>query len=575
MAGIGEQTRGIVSAVPAKLFAHFRQSLSTHLAALLLLSPLSLSAQGVDVYTNYEERIGSRSTPTMQEMDAVFGARTNVATGGVAFSVPVLSIPGNNGLDLSVTYKLGLRNLGGVTEWYFEEDEPYLSGSFSDSLGWVTTNGGDSRCSNVNVIGYGPPNAPSSSRPGTFYTDEYWSGYFLSLPNGAGRLNRFTSTSSGPTAGGPYKWATNDLWYFSCIPLATGGTGEGFVGHSPDGLKYFFNTMRDVPWLPVLYKLSPVGLELELERKEIRIYAGKVEDRFGNYITGLTASDGRNVTKSVSGSTTTYTYGARQWVVQNTHPTFTVTYPDGSIWSATVNGVIQDYVSLKTTCPGDIRDLSPSTFTTATIHSPSGATGIYTLKQVLLGYSYVSGQCVPLDGGGNAIDRQSVMISSALVQRVVSGPGLMTETLNIDYGPSNDCYFNANYWSPKCDENSPTWRTITHSYSSGRYKRYTFGNRVFANADLLLKLEEGTASNPPLRTTEYEYSLMPRIGKFVGAWPFSVGEHSRAVMIRQKTLQDGRSFSWRVPSDCGGGAALCIDQYGRPTKVVKESTPSP
>lgn len=544
-------------------------------ASILLASP-PLSAQVVDVYTNYEERIGNRSTPIMQDMDTAFGARTNIATGSLSFSVPVLSIPGNNGLDISVTYKLGIRNVGGATEWYFEEDEPYVSGSFSESAGWTTQFGGTSRCSNVANAGYGPPNVPSSNgRPGTFYTNEYWSGYFLSLPDGGGRLNRFlegTSIPGAPTADGPYKWATDGLWYFSCIPLSI-GTGEGFVGHSPNGLKYFFNTMRDGLWLPIMGKHNVQGQELELDRKDIRIYSGKIEDRFGNYVTGLMASDGRNVVKTVSGSTTTYTYGTRQWIVQRSSP-FSVTYPDGSVWSATLSGAIYDYVSSKPGCPGDSRNLSPST-TTATIRSPAGSTGAYTLRQVLIGYSYVAGQCLPLDEGGSVVDRPAVMISSALIKRVVSGPGLTTQTLDIDYGPSNDCYSNSMYWSPKCISTSPTRRTVTYSYSDGRYERYAFGNRDLVDADLLLKVEEGMGSNMPQRTTEYEYSLMPNVGVFVGALPLSVGESKRAVLVTKKTLQDGRSFSWKVSSDCGSGTSLCIDQYGRPTKVTKSSTPSP
>src|SRR5690606_13337667 len=124
-------------------------------------------------------------------------------------------------------------------------------------------------------LGYGPPDVPSSNgRPGNFYRDEYWSGYFLSTPSGGGRLNRFItgiSMPAPPVSGGPYYWATNDHWYFSCTPLVV-GTGEGFVGHSPNGMKYFFNTMREGPWLPDLWKLNSGGLELELTRHDLRIY---------------------------------------------------------------------------------------------------------------------------------------------------------------------------------------------------------------------------------------------------------------------------------------------------------------
>lgn len=185
--------------------------------AILCLASTPLRAQIVDVYTNYDERIGSHSTPTVQDGDEVFGARTNIATGGLSFSVPVLSIPGNNGLDISVTYKLGLRSIAGSTEWNFEEDEPYLSGSFSEAMGWVNSQGSNARCSSVNNVGYGPPKVPpTNGRAGWFYANEYWSGYFLSLPGGGGRLNKAGTGLSaiGPAEGGPYPWATNDFWFF-------------------------------------------------------------------------------------------------------------------------------------------------------------------------------------------------------------------------------------------------------------------------------------------------------------------------------------------------------------------------
>lgn len=578
--GIVGAPRGLQSAMGWIIWLVLSSALSRYrfvMASIALcVCPLTSQAQMIDVYSNYQERIGSRLTTSQLSTDEAFGARANIATGALSFSVPVLSIPGNNGLDLSVTYKLGLRDVGGHTEWTFEEDEPYLSGTFSDSAGWTTQFGGAQRCSNVTIAGSGPPNVPSSNgRPGTFYTAEYWSGYFLSLPNGGGRLNKFSQGSSSPdapTIGGPYKWATNELWYFSCTPLMV-GAGEGFVGHSPDGLKYFFNAMRDGPFIPALGKLNAQGQEIDLDRREIRIYATRVEDRFGNYVAGLSASDGRSIVKTESGSTTTYSYAGRQWVVNRSMP-FSVTYPDGSVWSASTNGLISDYVSLKLSCPGDSRTLSPST-TTATIKSPAGATATYTLKQILLGYSYVSGQCIPLDSGGSATDRPSVLIAPALVRRVVSGPGLQTEILDIDYGPSSDCYSNTLYWSPKCVASSPTSRTVTHSYSDGRYRRYIFGNRDLQNADLLQKLEEGMASGAPERVTEYTYQLMPSVGSFVGAsLPYSVESYRRSVLIERRIKQDGSVFIWSVPSTCGDGTSLCVDQYARPIKVIRTRSPA-
>src|SRR5690606_34148162 len=154
----------------------------------------------------------------------------------------------------------------------------------------------------------------------------------------------------------------------------------------------------------------------------------------------------------------------------------------------------------------------------------------------------------------SVVDRPSVTISTALVKRVVSGPGLATQILDINYGPSNDCYSNSNYWSPKCTSVSPTSRIVTYSYSDGRYERYTFGNRLYLNADLLIKHEEGVGSSPPQRITDYQYSLLPSLGAIVGTLSYAVRDHKRPVLIMKEITQDGESFKWEISSDCGGGS---------------------
>lgn len=547
------------------------------LVALFLALALHDAVAQVDIYSNYEERLGSRQPKAMQAGDEAFGAKVDVATGAVSFYVPVLSIPGNNGLDITVSYKLTIRNFAGSTQWNFEEEKPYLSGSFSKSAGWTTELGGDARCSNNNGVGAAPPDVPSSNgRSGQFYANEYWYGYSLSLPgSGGGSLNRYRSGApSPPISGGPYYWATNAHWYFSCIPLVAGGVGEGFVGRSPDGLKYFFNTMREGLPVPDLNKHNAQDGELELYREELRIYADRIEDRYGNYINGLTASDGRNVIKTVSGSSTIYTYGDRQWIVNTSNP-YTVTYPDGSVWSASTSGQLYDWVSVKASCPSESVSTTPAV-TEAEIKSPGGATGTYTLKQVLIGYSYVSGQCITLDDGSSVIDNSSLTIVPALVKRTISGPGMALQVLDVDYGDANNCY-TVSPFGPVCNAASPTFRTIIYSYSDGKFHRYTFGNKWLENSNLLLKLEEGKGvSYPSLRTTEYEYSLLPSVGVAAGPIPYSVGATKRVVMRARTIEQDGRLFTWNVPSQCGSNeTSLCVDEYGRPAKIIRASAPVP
>lgn len=534
------------------------------------------NAAAVDVYGNYEERLGERRQLASLEGDEAFGAKVDPATGATVFYVPVLTIPGNGGLDITVVYKLS-ESSDGSHVWVFEQDEPYIGGTFSIPLGWVTQSGDDSRCSNANTPPYAPPRAESDKGNGWFEPQEYWSGYQLSLPGGGGSsLNHLGTTSGGPTAGGPFKWATNGDWYFSCIPLAAGaGTGEGYLGHSPDGLKYHFDTYR-TGYATNLYKYDAILGSLDLEREEIRLYAGKIEDRFGNYVSGLSASDGRVVSKSVAGDVVTYAYGSRQWTVKTSAP-YTVTYPDGSQWRASISGNIYDLSSLKQDCltshgPGP----SPSS-ASITINSPSGATGAYRFQQVAVGYSYVSPQCREADySTGSVLVTPSVFLRTAMVQRIVSGPGLPTSTLTIAYGPTNDCYTLSPY-SPQCGPTSPTTRVVTYTTSDGQFKRYTFGNRVHQDADLLLKLEEGPSGSSPLRTTSYEYALLPQIGSDAGKSDTSYyfpNSTNRVVTTARTVVQAGRTFSWRVQPVCGtSGAELCLDTFGRPTRVERRSQP--
>lgn len=544
------------------------------LAALLCCS----DAIAVDVYANYEERLGERRQLAPLEGDTAFGAKTDPATGSTVFSVPVLTIPGNGGLDITVVYKLGDRNDGSHI-FSFEQDEPYIGGTFSLERGWVTNSGVSSRCSGVASTPYAPPRVDSGKGSGWFQPEEYWSGYQVSLPGGGGAPLNYLGLAPAvppPTAGGPYKWVTNNFWYFSCIPLAPGaGTGEGYLGHSPDGLKYYFNTYRTLD-ADTLYKDDFSLGNLDLERQEIRLYVGKIEDRFGNYVSGLTASDGRSVTRTVAGDVVTYTYGSRQWLVK-TSPPYSITYPDGSQWRASIIGTIYDLSSLKQTCltshgPGP----SPSS-TSVTINSPSGATGTYLFKQIAIGYSHVAPQCRQADFSmGSVLVTPSVFLRTSLVQRTISGPGLTASTLTINYGPTNDCYTVGPY-SPRCMTSSPNTRVVTHTTSDGKYKKYTYGNQAYQNADLLLKLEEGGSNGLPLRTTDYQYALLPQIGSDAGRSDSSYyfPNSTKRVITAARTInQEGSAFSWRIQSVCGSsGVDLCVDTFGRPTNVVRSGQP--
>lgn len=539
----------------------------------IILALLATSnAYGVQVYTNYEERLGeTRSLTSLSVGDDTFGAKVDPATGSTSFYVPVLNIPGNNGLDISVVYKLDINKVANTTMWRFEQDEPYLSGSFSQERGWVTYDGSTSRCSGHTIVGSKPPRVQDSNgRPRWFEPDEYWSGYQFSLPGGGGSSLAKGTGGAGiplPSTGGPYLWAANGNWIFSCIPLSV-GVGEGFLGRSPEGLKYHFNAMRNLP-LETVNKFDAGGKDLYLDRYEVRIYAGKIEDKFGNFVAGLTASDGRVVTRTTSGSVVTFKYGTRQWTV-NTAAPFTVTYPDGSQWSAAVTGSIYD-VSIPAKSCNTWWPTASSATTSVAIKTPSGATGTYNFKQEKIGYTYMFHQCELADDFSSVNVKPSSFARTVLSSRTITGPGVPTSTLSIDYGATNDCYTDI---SPKCTASSPTVRVVKYLETGGRFKTYTYGNRVSVNADLLLKLEEGQGASV-LRTTQYTYALLPLMGNLVFGSPtmlYFPSTSKRVITTSREIKEGGAVFEWKVLKTCGtSGADYCIDAFGRPTKVQKGS----
>jgi hypothetical protein len=537
--------------------------------------------QSLPVTDNLFDRLEGSKSLSMIDSDSAFGERVSKSDGSFSFNVPILNIPGNAGMDIKVSYTLKAHP-GELILWQFEEDLPFIGGNFSASAGWTSRAGGTNRCSST-----GAPTSvrPDNGRPDWFQPDEYWTGYELNVPDKAGGFIDAISgnlPSWGPTNGGPYQWSNNQNWFFSCIPLLE-GAGEGFLGHSPDGRKYHFNRMRVHRELVTLDKYAWTGQDIDLARNEVRIYAGRIEDRFGNFIEDLVASDGRAVTRDVNGTVTTYTYAGKQWVVNTAHP-FTVTYPDGSQWKATASQLFGSAGSSEVSCSGPngtptgIMANTNAPAQTVTIEAPSGATGVFQYKRIAIGYSEVQPSCYPVDNfSGAPYYLHQLVNPMSLVSRTITGPGLPASSMTISYGPPNGCIFGGS-GSSGCTASSPKTRTVTYTKSSGDYTVYTFGNRFLVDADLLLKVEEGSPSTGVMRTTSFEYARLPAVGFLIVsgmASLYSPNHYYRVVQTARVVTQNGKRFTWRVDATCGPGTELCFDEFGRPTKVVRGSTVAP
>lgn len=310
------------------------------LASFFLIEARAQSAR--TVYENFSEHVSRRSAISSVGIEEGFGDRTDLNSGSTSFYVTAAELPGNSSLEVAVKFKYTPHSFANTYGWMWERDTPYLTGEFARWTGWVVgdaQNPSNLRCSYPNLYPGPPEVANTDGKPGTFMADEYWKGNRLVLPGGGGALLNTLEipVENQPASGGPFKWVTNDGWFFSCIPLAT-GPGEGFLGHAPDGTKYYFDRFDTGAQVDNLKKYNYLG-ETILQRVQLRISVSRIEDRFGNYVefnppsapSSIVASDGRRLTTTVPApGVLAITDGSRQWTV--TQGPLTITYPDGSTW---------------------------------------------------------------------------------------------------------------------------------------------------------------------------------------------------------------------------------------------------
>ncbi|MCE4538918.1 hypothetical protein LXT12_16820 [Pelomonas sp. P7] len=272
----------------------------------------------------------------------LFGEQVNHSNGGVSFVQTDISLKGNSALPMAVARSLRSSpalpfTVGHFGKWDLEI--PRVHGFFT-SKGFTNASYGTNRCSSFSA----PPNV-SGSKGGWFFTKEYWQGNMLYVP-GAGDqeiLKRDPSVAA-PADGNSYPLSTRELWMIRCIPLAAGGTGEGFLAVSPSGVQYQFDRLvqRTAGSMQNDYG-SSTG------RVDVWILPSVIRDRFGNTVTftydattpmrllKMTASDGRAITftygtgnriATASDGVNTWSYG-----YDGTGDLSSVTLPDSSTWT--------------------------------------------------------------------------------------------------------------------------------------------------------------------------------------------------------------------------------------------------
>lgn len=590
-----------------------RLLLSATLCALLLPA----QAQEKSYAEEYQNRIKSASN-VQGHGETPFGESIDLYTGQTTFSQTDLVLEGkgppititrsSNDADYSTENPLQFSGFG---DWRLEV--PMIETLAPGTLKYYSTTGewkvpGPSGATTDRCTYFGemwtPPDGYYGYKSITAPAYSWWSGYTLKIP-GTGSQSILTRLAATPTpATGTYPGVTTQHYQIGCqagLGTSNGQPGEGFVVLGPDGTKYFmthlsyasYGTYREAD--PMDYRIiARVG------RVIARMKATRVEDRFGNYttytytgdkLTSITGSDGRSVTIAwwsdapliqsitANGRTWSYAYASRS----ATGGTLSqVTLPDATTWTftGTVPGTANMPVSITGCLPLEI--ITPwesHTGITGTyiVKHPSGLTGTFGFSGRLRAQTYTGSICVADPWSGTSSESTNpYFFVSALVQRELSGPGMPNALWTYTYEVAHPSVLR-NCPGTSCQ--STTYTDVVEP--SGDRTRYIHSARYGAIQGKLLRAEVYNASSVLQKSEDkiynYAESDMPYPSTFGNSLYFANPPYAteNLVLLRKSVItQQGRTFNWEVPSGCSGGlGGYCFDAYGKPTKIIKSSSP--
>lgn len=549
------------------------------MAAIWGLVPIGVAAQSsTTIQSDYYRHI-EQAENVVVAGDDLFGERHDVSSGSISFSHTVVSLPGGNGLPVQVAYTFKPYQRLGVG-YAVELARPYIAGIFSTRTGWVATSitgGGPTTARCSSPIGQPPELDNTDGKPERFFSEEYWAGNQLVLADGTSEfMGRLPQGASVPSAGGPYTWGTKSHWLFSCETPPQFNGAEAFVGLAPDGTRYYFEEPGNGITPLAIRKTAELGGDTIMQRREVRFYASKIQDRFGNWVTYthdasgaliISANDGRRLTVSDANGVLTVSDGVRSWKVtfSANSPGFVVDNPDNTHWSIQESGGISDATTFLSNSCGD----PPSTLSgqaTIVVSASSGAVATYTIDPVHFGKSFVTYQCRDESGKGYpSIVNPAFYDAAALTKKVVSGPGLSTRTWSYSYGASNGCYAGSSApASVACNSNSPTYHQVVVTRPDSSVVRYTVNNKWNTDTDgLLVKEETGASLSSISRVVSTEWAAFQDnlgLGNKLGG---SASDYYRRVPSKVSTVQDGDAFVWQAEG---------FNQYSQVTKAKRFSS---
>ncbi|MBL8262569.1 MAG: RHS repeat-associated core domain-containing protein [Xanthomonadaceae bacterium] len=583
---------------------------SAFLLMLLAFLPPPVHAQSMSWGEDYARLVKGRELVDPLT-DSSFGEQLSLFDGSTRFSVTDVSLPGNSALPVAFQRSWDTQNHGlsqqVVGDWVI--DVPNLNGLFVGTNGWPAD-----RCTRASP----PPAVNANAHPNYMVLQawQYWNGYHLDLPGGdGGTLLAKTSDAKlqqpNASLGATSPWTTKGGWFFACLPSVQHGQGEGFVGFSPDGKKYTFDWMvEDAQRKMVRRGVQPVFAFL-VPRTMVRIYATKVEDRFGNWVKydwnedrlqRIHSNDGRQIAftydgnrrlSSVSANERVWTYQYQAYAVSQVDTQYLseVTLPDGSRWRYDASGFVRRIVYKKGHVDSN-RDaegyLLQGHYYCNTdrvieggggvyvVTHPSGARVEYVLTPMRHGRKNVPENCMDVGdtpkGASNFYPLQHDALT--LTSKRLSGPG--QAALNYQYvysglDPGYEVTADATSNSLRNATPTPNFKTVKIVEPDGTEKIHVFGRDYALNEGRLLRVETrsggvivSVVANEYLSEAEIATQNFPGI---VGSsmlvtdnWMMSSAHRP----VRSTLLaQDGVTFS---------SVTSAFDAFARPVTTVRSNT---